>query len=664
MGRAPIGVFTGSRLARSAVSVKPFIKRAGELAPSLVLWVFYASYLAFLSAGYARRYAVEDAGDTRWVILGGAVTGAVSLLLLGVWMQALILGIAGKRMAGSLLVFAAFAYALLCLYNWKTNSNLTVPLLMDHFRELRHREAWIMVSDQLSPANYLMAALVYAGLWLLEWKHAIFSRLSLGIRHLLLVGMVAGASWWSLLLWGPVTPEPITVLTRSAVNPDYHARRLGLIPEMVDLAEFPYVQNSEGPLAQTMPSAGRPNIFLVMIESFNARFVHERAADGSALMPRLRAAIEEGIWVEPFYANATYTVKGQEAVLTSLPPTLSGHLANSHEALRFHALPAVLRAQGYDTVFFQAYKNLELAGTGSFMRRCGFETVQALDRELAVHIDPQLFWGWGIQDDAFFERFFSWLEEREHPPRPSHLQNQSKPLFAMLATISSHTPHDQLPPRLCDAFPNPKSPVEWYANVLRQVDHGIGRFLDRLARSQYATNALVVMTSDHSIPMGEHGSHSVQAGFFEESFRIPCLFLWPGKLAPRRLTGEVYSQVDIAPTLLDLLGLRVPHHFTGQSLLRKTSAARSAVLVQPYDGLYLVARLERWKYVLHQATGREFIFDLMLDPLERINRLGAVSPELRLRLRREVGKLWLHHELLRQNRIWPGSAMPTERSTP
>lgn len=622
-----------------------------RFAPELVVLAIYVTYVVAQSFSQASRFAVEDAGYTHFVELAGVAVGVVSLTLLAAWLRTLVS--ICRRAGAAITVLALFGYAALCFYNWKTNSALTFSLLADHLRELQYQEAWIVASDQLSAGNYFVLAGGYAGLWALEWKMAAFSQALAMPQRSLLVACALASAWLGTVVWGPVTLEPVTLLARSALGESFRLRQHGLTVSTEKLPEFPYVQESGSNTAAIRPPAGRPHVFVLMIESFNARFVTGRAADGSPLMPRFQGAIQKGVWVEPFYGNATYTIKGQEAVLTSLPPTLSGNLANTYENVRFHALPAILREQGYETIFFQAHKQLEFAGTGEFMRRCGFEIVQAMDRELTKTMDPGLFWGWGVRDDAFFDRFFAWLPDHNPQPTTPRRSDVPKPVFALLATISSHSPYDELPRSLCEAFPNPTSKAEWYANVMRQVDRGIGRFLDNLEHSVYATNAIVVITGDHSIPMDEHGTSSLQSGFFEESFRIPCLILWPGKLEPRRLENEPFSQVDLAPTLLDLCGISAPNHFTGRSIFQPTTGPRTAVMVQPYDGLYLVAREASWKYVFHNATGREFIFDLARDPDERLNRFWESPPELRSRLRQEVGRLWLHDQLLARNRIWP-----------
>lgn len=637
-------------------------------APGIVVLALYGVYVAAQSVSRASRFKVEDVGYSHIMAVANVVVGSVSLALLATSLCALIP--ICRRVAAAMTVLALFGYASLCFYNWKTNSTLSFSLLADHLRELQEREAWIVVSDQLGVRDYFVLAAIYTGLWAIEWKFTLFSPSTTIFRHYLLVAGAAGIVWFVVIVWGPVTSEPATLLARSVLGESFRLRQHGLTVPASQFSQFPYVQNSE--ISPLTPSAtNRPHIFVLMIESFNARFVTELGADGYPLMPRFQDAIRKGVWVQPFYGNATYTIKGQEATLTSLPPTLSGNLANTYKEVRFRALPLILREEGYETIFFQAYRNLEFAGTGEFMRRCGFEFVQALTQDLTKTMDPEVFWGWGAQDDAFYDRFFTWLSESDPHPSSSSQRDLSRPLFAFLATISSHSPYDEIPRSQCRAFPNPTSKAEWYANIINQVDRGIGRFLDNLEHSVYASNAIVVITSDHSIPMGEHGAHSLQAGFFEESFRIPCLILWPGKLKPRLIENEPFSQVDIAPTLLDLAGIITPHHFTGRSIFQQTTQPRSAVLVQPYDGLYLVARQAAWKYVFHNATGREFIFDLARDPDERINRFWETPPELRGRLRLEAGRLWLHDHLLAQNRIWPeartrrlGETSAAGRTTP
>ncbi|MCL4789470.1 MAG: sulfatase-like hydrolase/transferase [Verrucomicrobia bacterium] len=322
-----------------------------RFAPMIVMLAIYGTYAATQRFGQTSRFAVEDAGYTHFVELVDVVAGAVILTLLATWLHVLVASC--RRSGAAIVVLALFAYAALCLYNWKTNSTLSFSLLADHFRELQEREAWIVASDQLSVGNYYAIASIYVSLWAVEWKFSLFSRLQAVNKRSLFVACLSCLAWLGAVLWGPVTLEPVTLLARSAFGESFRLRQHGLAIAVNHLAEFPYVQNGGTNAITPIPPRARPHVLVLMIESFNVRFVTARAADASPLMPHFEAAIRKGVWVEPFYCNATYTIKGQEAVLTSLPPTLSGNLANTHEHVRIRALPTILREQGYETIFFK-----------------------------------------------------------------------------------------------------------------------------------------------------------------------------------------------------------------------------------------------------------------------------------------------------------------------
>ena len=98
---------------------------------------------------------------------------------------------------------------------------------------------------------------------------------------------------------------------------------------------------------------------------------------------------------------------------------------------------------------------------------------------------------------------------------------------------------------------------------------------------------MVVVTSDHGFPVGEHGINHNEIGFYDDSFRVPFLLIWKGVVSPARISDAPASQLDIAPTLLHLLGLEQRrHHFQGRSLLDASAPVRPIPLIQPYNGTY------------------------------------------------------------------------------
>ena len=115
-----------------------------------------------------------------------------------------------------------------------------------------------------------------------------------------------------------------------------------------------------------------------------------------------------------------------------------------------------------------------------------------------------------------------------------------------------------------------QTPDDWrrvianYWGLCSQVDTYVGEMLATLEACGLAENTIVVFTSDHGDMMGSH--RLIAKGFmFEEAVRVPLMIRLPGQTAGRRVRGPV-SQIDLVPTLLDLLGQPAPDSLQGRSL--------------------------------------------------------------------------------------------------
>ena len=115
-----------------------------------------------------------------------------------------------------------------------------------------------------------------------------------------------------------------------------------------------------------------------------------------------------------------------------------------------------------------------------------------------------------------------------------------------------------------------KNEADWrrmianYWGLCSLVDTHVGTILDTLEDCGLRDNTIIVFTSDHGDMMGSHRllAKCVQ---FEEAVRVPFLLHLPGQTQGRHIHQNV-SQVDVVPTLLDLLGQPVPEHLQGKSL--------------------------------------------------------------------------------------------------
>jgi arylsulfatase A-like enzyme len=121
--------------------------------------------------------------------------------------------------------------------------------------------------------------------------------------------------------------------------------------------------------------------------------------------------------------------------------------------------------------------------------------------------------------------------------------------------------------------------------------------------------------------------------------------------------------MDIAPTLIDLIGIKPRHHhFRGVSLFA-AKPQQPIYLIQPYNGIYLgVIYGGRWKYVHHLGTGRDYLYDLESDPRERKNVAEEVDPAFEEQLSDLLHMIYLNQKLIETDRVWNSEAATEEPS--
>ena len=144
--------------------------------------------------------------------------------------------------------------------------------------------------------------------------------------------------------------------------------------------------------------------------------------------------------------------------------------------------------------------------------------------------------------------------------------------------------------------------------------------------------------------MGSHGLVGKQC-MYQESIRVPLMIRLPGQTNPMRIQGPV-SQIDLVPTLLDLIGSPVPGHLQGQSradLLRtgrdtrleqdvvvtwNTSCQynwenpRNAGEVATMENVRTLVTPDGWRFSHYPESGNHELFNLCEDPLETRNLAG------------------------------------------
>jgi N-acetylglucosamine-6-sulfatase len=173
-----------------------------------------------------------------------------------------------------------------------------------------------------------------------------------------------------------------------------------------------------------------------------------------------------------------------------------------------------------------------------------------------------------------------------------------------------------------------------YCETVVSVDEQVGRVIRKLEQLNILDDTLIIYAGDNGHFWGEHGLYDKRLAY-EESIRIPFIVRYPGLIRdPGRRAPQMILNIDLAPTLLDIVGIRLPPDMQGESfkpiLLTVDAAGRGAWLYEhfpvfpiPIPGITAV-RTERFKYIEYQNDVRpKELFDLKTDPKEKNNIIDA-----------------------------------------
>ncbi len=137
------------------------------------------------------------------------------------------------------------------------------------------------------------------------------------------------------------------------------------------------------------------------------------------------------------------------------------------------------------------------------------------------------------------------------------LKNQGK-----LSTPSKiYKPEEVTVPGFLPDLPEVRIEMAEYYSSVRRCDDGVGAILDALKNTQQEDNTIIIFLSDHGISMPY-----AKLNCYQTSLRIPLIIKYPSQIkAGRRDDKHIISTVDLAPTLLEMLGLEVPDYMAGKS---------------------------------------------------------------------------------------------------
>lgn len=397
---------------------------------------------------------------------------------------------------------------------------------------------------------------------------------------------------------------------------------------------------------------GGPRSANVLLVTFDTTRADRIGAYGNerARTPVLDSLAAEGVLFSNAHASIPLTFPSHTTILTGLYPTAHGIRDNGLFVLADEVvtLPEILREQGYAT-----------AGAIS-----GFPLVRRFNLGQGFDLyDDDL----QRKDDDFLgrrpRRQSLYFEERRaartnEAVLPWLAEHRDEPFFVWIHYYDPHRPWDPPPPYDELLADDP------YQAEIAYADESLGRILDQLRTWGVFDETMVVFTSDHGEGLGEHDESTHSLLNYETTLRVPMIVRPPGGMKPT-VVDDLVAGVDIAPTVLEALGIESPVEFQGHSLYGYVTGSGGVPANRQFYAETLSPRLSHgwgelrtlyegnWKYV---HGPRPELFDLAADPDERSDRV-AVDVDRAADLRGALAKFVNDHAMT------TAAAVPVDEQT-
>lgn len=404
------------------------------------------------------------------------------------------------------------------------------------------------------------------------------------------------------------------------LEPRSGVQRLGeLAAELVQRGTDDYLERVDRERAKPL------DVVVVVVEGLRADTL--AMSGGRDLMPFVDSLASQGLAFRRAYAQGSETRYGLSSLLSSLYP-LHGPSTNLFDqplaprVLLYEPLQAI----GYRTGVFASSDE----GWGNL---ASFYRSDTLDRFFDSRAwDGAKFPGDFIDDRVTEERLLSWLGEGPQEP----------PAFAYLMLTATHFPYELASEIETPFVPNQVAAASFlhypeadcgamrnrYWNSVRFIDQRIRELfagVDQLGRSD---RTLFVITGDHGEAFCEHGEITHGKNLYEEAVRVPLLLVGPPGLVPRRIEDRPVQHIDVAPTVLSLLGLPPHPNFQGADLLAPDPGPddRKLFLSVQHLGFQDALVWRGLKLLQDSRGGGAELYDLAVDPGE-LDDLSARFPE-------------------------------------
>jgi phosphoglycerol transferase MdoB-like AlkP superfamily enzyme len=295
----------------------------------------------------------------------------------------------------------------------------------------------------------------------------------------------------------------------------------------------------------------KPNVVVLILESYGREYIGAFNKNATILnykshAPFLDSLSQHSMIFTNAYANGRQSIHGMSSILAGIPAFKDAYTSSPYSNQKIESLISTLKNTGYSTSFFHGAAN----GSMGFLGFGNILGIQNYYGRTEFNDDSQFDGYWGIWDEPFLQFMKKTLDKKKSP------------FFACAFTVSSHEPYI-IPEKYKNKFLEGGVPMH---KCVEYTDYALKRFFDEAKKQPWFSNTIFVLVADHGNQV-----------FYDEyskpinRFTVPIIIYKPNSKYVG-VNTELAQQIDIYPTILDMIGYKKPFRSWGRSLFdAKTS---------------------------------------------------------------------------------------------
>ena len=292
----------------------------------------------------------------------------------------------------------------------------------------------------------------------------------------------------------------------------------------------------------------KQNIVILIMESYSKEFVGYYN-EGKSYTPFLDSLMQHGMVFTNAYANGLKSIEALPAITASIPTLMDNpFITSDHAQNRFESLASILNREDYNTSFYHGGSKGTM-GFYSFSRKAGFTDYFGMEE----YSSPSDFdESWGVFDGPFMQYF------------GNHLKEKQQPFFTTFFSLSSHPPYV-----LPDGYKSNTATVG-ILETIGYSDYAMHQFFNSIKKEDWFKNTIFIITADHTSGVRYNKKYKNKLG----RYAIPMV-IFKGDNSLQGVNKNVVQQIDIMPTLLEMIQYNKAYFAFGKSMFSKQQWAIS-----------------------------------------------------------------------------------------